>query len=115
MMKRNLAHLQLKNLLGLQSLQSMYYEISEKPGIKCAKNNSIWKGNNAGCWTFLFFFLWRSGDLEEYKKKYEAELEKWKEELEKADKDAAKTRVEADRLAKENQHVRYQIRTNSKA
>jgi hypothetical protein len=32
--------------------------------------------------------------------------------LEKADKDAAKTRVEADRLAKENQHVRYQIRTN---
>ena len=48
----------------------------------------------------------RSGELEEYKRRYEAELEKWKLELERTEKDAAKTKVDADRLLKENQHVR---------
>jgi hypothetical protein len=48
----------------------------------------------------------RSGDIEEYKRKYEAELERWKQELEKAEQEAAKSKVEADRVLKENQHVR---------
>ena len=54
----------------------------------------------------LMLYICRSGDIEEYKRKYEEELEKWKQELEKVEKDAAKDKIEKDRLEKETKHVR---------
>ena len=51
-------------------------------------------------------YICRSGDIEEYKRKYEEELEKWKQELEKVEKDAAKDKIEKNRLEKETKHVR---------
>ena len=54
----------------------------------------------------LMLYICRSGDIEEYKRKYEEELEKWKQELEKVEKDAAKDKIEKNRLEKETKHVR---------